>query len=145
MKKQLVFIILVSVLSLLGGCKKEKTHTRFPTPEWKADDTGKYPYSMTAIVKVPKLHNKQILPGDKVAAFVGDECRGVGVPVEVNGHTLFYVMVQGSAAEEGKVHFQYYDSENSYLLKTVTAVDFVLDGNYGTADHPIILYMHYVE
>lgn len=138
MKRQFISIVLASILSISIGCKKDKgkNYSRFPVPEWKVDETGKYPYSMTAVVKVPDEIKTGISAGDKLGAFVNDECRGLGVQVNVNGSIVFYVLIRGTASEQSKIQFQFYDSGSEFLYKTDNFIDYVVDGNYGTADNP---------
>ena len=68
----------------------EKVATKFPAPNWKADDTGKYPATMTAVFTLPVTLVGGSTENDKLAAFVNDECRGVGVVVGVNNLNLFF-------------------------------------------------------
>ncbi len=61
------------------GCRKESDSspevvaTKFPVPTWKADDTGKYPATMTAVITVPANIANNVMETDQLAAFVNNE------------------------------------------------------------------------
>ncbi len=61
---------------------------------------------------------------------------GECVQVNSNDRTVFYVLIRGTASEQSKVDFRFYDSGSSYLYKTNFPIDHVVDGNFGTADNP---------
>lgn len=112
---------------------------KYPSPDWKVDTSGKYPVSMTAVVALQDELQPMTPGADKLGAFVADECRGVGVPVNVNNTTVFYVLIHGTAAEQSKVSFKYYRAKTSYLYRTTDFLNFAVDENYGTADAPAVL------
>jgi len=139
MKNYIITILLVILLLSLAACKKHHTRPKIPAPTWTVDDSGKYPASMTAVVQVPKNLQPHIQPSDKIGAFVGDECRGTGTLVKVRDASVFFVLIHGVASEQAKISFRYYRSSKSYLYATEPFLDFIQDGNYGTADGPKIL------
>ena len=134
------------MLLLLGttGCKKEtdtketptETYTKFQPPSWAADATGKYPATMTAVVALPAALQSTMSETDQLAAFVNDECRGVGVTVKVGTANLFFFLIQGLPDESSKIKFKYYSSKTSYMYESTAAVDFLIDAVYGTAQNP---------
>jgi hypothetical protein len=131
-------VIALSISVAISGCRKDKGAT--PPPDWKEDTTGKYPISMTAVVQLPQKLVSNIHPADKVAAFINDECRGIGVQVNVpDSVPVFYIMVHGTSSEQQKIAFKYYSARNSYLFTTNYFLDFVPDGNYGIIDKPAML------
>ena len=100
---------------------------------------------MTAVVKVPEVIKENVNAGDRVGAFVNNECRGVGVPINLNGNIVFYILIRGTASEQSKIDFRFYDSISAYLYKTNKPIDYVVDGDYGTADNPAVLNLVHVE
>ena len=141
MKKILSIMSIVLVVTMLG-CAKESTDpqnepaTKFPPPSWKADETGKYPATMTAVISLPVLLAPTAMENDHLAAFIGDECRGVGVVVEVNSQNLFFVLIQGLPEESGKITFKYYSNKTSYMYESRSTLNFLVDVVYGTAVNP---------
>lgn len=95
--------------------------------------------SMTAVVKLPHSMQSDSGPGDQLAAFIGEDCRGIGVPVEIRNELTFYVMIRGAASESGHVHFIYYSARNGHLYRSDNGAEFAVDGLYGTADQPVVL------
>lgn len=133
----LLVAIIISISLAIGGCRKDKTTA---PPDWKEDATGKYPVSMTAVVQLPQRLVSNIQPEDKMAAFINDQCRGIGVQINVTDSVpVFYIMIHGTSSEQQKVAFKYYSSKNSYLFTTDYFLDFAPDDNYGTIDKPVIL------
>lgn len=135
-----IFLIAATI-----GCSKnsdnttEEVATKFPVPNWKADDTGKYPATMTAVFNLPVTLAGSSTENDKLAAFVNAECRGVGVIVAVNNLNLFFVLIQGLPEETNKITFRYYSSKTSYMYESKSALTFLADGIFGTAENPTLL------
>jgi hypothetical protein len=127
------------------GCTKNSTDsapggaTKFPVPDWAADDTGKYPATMTAVFALPAALGGDAGTNDKLAAFVNETCRGLGVLVEVNNVKLYFVLIQGLPDETNKVAIRYYNSKTSYLYESQAALTFSADGTFGTAENPQML------
>lgn len=145
MKNNIITTLVVILFLGLAACKKHHTRPKIPAPSWTVDDSGKYPASMTAVVQVSKNLQPYIEPADKIGAFVGDECRGTGTLVEVGDASVFFILIHGVASEQSKISFRYYRSSKSYLYATEPFLDFIQDGNYGTADSPKILNLSSVK
>ncbi len=133
----LITTVILSVCII--SCKKDNQApaTKYPSPNWQADTSPSYAYSMTAVIQLPDTLHEEIKDGDKLAAFVGDDCRGVGAIVKRGMlPSVFYILIKGSAAEESKIKFKYYNASNSYMYATDDFLDFEVDNNYGTVDDP---------
>ena len=140
---------MISVLLVIGtiACRKgadvaekpKEEQTKFPPPKWKADETGRYPASMTAVVVLPALLQTAITEEDQLAAFIGGECRGEGARVRVGSTDMYFVLIRGLADEQSPVTFKYYNAKSSYLYQTGPVVNFMIDGVYGTAESPKVL------
>ena len=140
--KRISTVIYVLLIVVTLGCGKNRVNTpvavatKFPEPTWKIDDTGKYPATMTAVFKLPVTFVSSALESDKLAAFINDECRGVGVIVKVNNLNLFFVLIQGLPEETNKITIRYYSSKTSYMYESQSALTFSADAIYGTAENP---------
>ena len=136
---------IVIVVILLLGCKKTaevsptETFTKFQPPAWQVDESGKYPYSMTAVVALPTNLSKQISEGDQLGAFVNNECRGKGEAVKVGSDKVFFVLIRGLADEQSSITFKYYSATTSYMYASQPSLTFLVDDVYGTASHPKVL------
>lgn len=108
-------------------------------PSWSVEAAGQYPGSMTAVVQLPAHLRSDYREGDELAAFIGEECRGVGEAVEVEGAQLFYVLIHGAAPEEEGIVFKYYSTKASHVFITNTRLSFETDGVFGTVDQPRVL------
>lgn len=143
MKMKIVLFLLL--LATLTGCSKKaevnpgETFTKFQPPAWLVDESGKYPYSMTAVVALPATLSKQIIDGDQLGAFINDECRGSGEAIKVGSDKLFFVLIRGLADEQTSITFKYYSASTSYMYKTQANLNFLVDAVYGTASNPKML------
>ena len=144
MKKILSAVYILLMLATLS-CSKSQVEpkpaeaTKFPEPTWKADDTGKYPATMTAVFNLPVTLAASSQENDKLAVFVNEECRGVGVIVKFNNQNLFFVLIQGLPEETSSLTIKYYSNKTSYMYQSPPSLSFLADGNYGTAENPKIV------
>ena len=144
MKKILSAACILLMLATLS-CSKSQVEpkpaeaTKFPVPTWKADETGKYQATMTAVFNLPATLAANSQENDKLAAFVNDECRGVGVIVKFNNQNLFFVLIQGLPEENSSITIKYYSNKTSYMYQSQAALTFLADGNYGSAEDPKIV------
>ena len=143
--KRISALLFISLVLATFGCSKKSADmpvqevATFPTPDWKADDTGKYPATMTAVLALPAALAAGAMENDKLAAFINDECRGVGVVVKVDKQNLFFVLVQGLTDETNKITIKYYSNKTAYLYKSEPVITFSADATYGTAEDPQIV------
>ncbi len=132
-------IILSLLLVIAAGCKKDTTQPTVSPPSWSVNTSGKYPLTMTAVLEPPPNLELYVASSDKLGAFVGNECRGIGEVVIANNKKVFFVMIRGTASEQSMISFKYYQSLNSHLFKTNAVLNFTVDSNYGTVDDPVEL------
>lgn len=143
--KKITSVFYIFLMVAVLGCSKnpavtqEAIATKFPVPNWKADETGKYPATMTAVFTLPVTLAGGSTENDKLAAFVNDECRGVGVIVQVNHLNLFFVLIQGLTEEVNKITIKYYSNKTSYMYESQSALTFLADDIFGTAENPTML------
>jgi len=119
----------------LNSCKEDETFTVFPTPVWRAEANPDYSVSMTATVVLPANLATYMQPEDQMAAFVGEECRGLAYLVD----NIYYLLIKGSPGEQPQISIRYYSSRNQYMYTTDAIITFEADGVYGTTDNPVTL------
>lgn len=83
------------------------------------DGSSKYPVSTTLTVVIPKELPFTVNDNDKVAVFVGEECRGVGQR-EADIKDRWQISVFGKAGETAQIRYYSAEKKGAYtLLKTV--------------------------
>jgi len=148
MKKYISVIALLLLLVGFSSCKKQggtEEKAPPPAPDWTVDSTGKYPLSMTAVVQLPPGIIANISETDKIGAFLGNECRGLGSFIRTGPTSVFFIMIHGTDAEQSKISFKYHSSQNSNLYSTTSFLNFTVDGNYGTIVAPKVLDLEQVK
>ena len=93
---KLVVLALV-MATLVNSCSKDEPKVRenkkFPAPKWQADTSGRYPFSMTAVVQIEGLLNLARQPYDELGAFVNGECRGTGIQVNLGTKFMYNIII----------------------------------------------------
>lgn len=141
MMNKIRYILILMILLFLfffPGCKKDKP-PRFPSPSWTVADNVEYSASMTAVVQLSPDLFRNKGKADKLAAFIDDECRGLGERIQLDSGAVFFVLIHGKPSEQSKIQFKYYSERSSYMYQTEAFLDFILDANYGTVDEPRVL------
>jgi len=138
MQKTSVLFLMVMISSIFSCSKEKLTYSTYPSPTWVITSIEDLPHSFTAILSLPKDIANYASEEDKIAAFIGDECRGVGnLVVSSDGESwVYYVTVRGADDENKEILFRYYNSKLSYLYESHNEVVFQIDGYYGTYDSP---------
>jgi hypothetical protein len=134
--------VLLSLIITIGGCKKhEETFKTFTRPAWGVASPESLPYSFTAIVTIPENIDTYSSDEDIIAAFIGDDCHGIGNLVRSENGTkkVYYITVRGSDTENRQIVFRYYSSKLSYMYEAKTTVPFEIEGVWGSYDSPNIL------
>jgi hypothetical protein len=147
LNKQKIFVMKTYTLLLLSlvfciiisGCSKKSDNPKYPAPHWQADTSSSHAYSMTAVIAISDSLKQTVSKSDEVAAFAGEECRGVGVFVEREGKApVFYVLIKGTADEQVSLKFKYYNAKTAFMYSTAIFLNFTIDDNYGTVDVPAL-------
>ena len=100
------------------------------------EKSGKYPYSMQAVVALSAPVAEQST-GDVMAAFVGTECRGIGEPVTLADGTAAYSFdIRGAKANEADLWFKYYNAKESAVYNSRERLAFADGTDCGTAANP---------
>jgi hypothetical protein len=140
--KLLRVLITISLGVLISGCSKDKSsYNEYPRPVWTAATPDVFPNSFSAVVSVPDNINTYSEDTDMIAAFIGDECRGIGNLIKSadGSKRVYYITVRASDTENRPIVFKYYSSKLSYMYQAKTQVQFEIDGTYGTYDSPVTL------
>lgn len=113
-------------------------------PSWSVALPYAYAESMTAVLRVPDSVAADETADDCLAAFVGNECRGVGERViGGDGRTQWHIVVLGHADEQADVRFRYYNQRRRHLYRTRQAVPFVTNTRLGSADAPLAMVLEF--
>lgn len=114
-------------------------------PEWMVDKSD-YENTMNMIAQLSILGTPSADTADKLAVFVGDECRGVGRPVYSKRYDSYYVLldIYGNATDEGtNLSFRAYDASTGMVYTQLECsngdVAFTKDQIAGTYADPILL------
>lgn len=75
----------------------------------------------------------------EIAAFVGDECRGVAEVQKKDAYTWLYIRVRSNAASGEKVTFKIYDKTAGKVYNAVETVAFTSNGQEGMPSSPATL------
>lgn len=100
------------------------------------EDSGKYPASMTAVAACSLAVDRS--SADIFAAFVGNECRGVG-ELTAGGDNIYEIEIRGKENETSTVTFLYYSAQNSVIYQATETITFKDGSTQGTTDYPISL------
>ena len=103
------------------------------------EESGKYPCVMTAVVALPEALPFEKREKDLLAAFVGDECRGLGELVEVEGRNVYRFEIRGKKDEAAAVYFQYYSLQTSGVYKAAETFAFKDEGVSGSTEEPFMI------
>ena len=99
-----------------------------------------YQYDMTVYAQL-KIDNAVVsdYSNYEVAAFVGDECRGVAVVDTKDNSTWLYIRVRSTSASEEKISFKMFDKTERKIKRIAETVDFESNGLAGMPSGPIDL------
>lgn len=102
--------------------------------DWAVNPAG-YEHFMTVTAELIIDDEAVMNENSVVAAFVGDECRGVAEPSIIENQTVFFLMVYGNAGETDMSFRAYYAPEDTVINLTDT-LTFESGAAYGTPDEP---------
>jgi len=106
MKKFLLSVVvaMLTTMGLMAG-------------HWTGPTTGTYAYNTTVVV-TPQLNGTAMTSSQtvEIAAFIGNECRGVGSTIEANGKLSFQVYYNASESA-ADVNFKAYYNGVEYIMK----------------------------
>ena len=109
------------------------------TENWECDAYD-YQYDMTVYIALDVDGSSAALDSYKVAAFCGEECRGV---MEIHTHNQYqygYLRVRSHQMENEKISFRVYDEVHHKLLKSVETIDFKSSAVIGFPSTPFTIH-----
>jgi len=87
-------------------------------------------------------HIDGMAPGDLLAAFAGDECRGIGEVLDIRaifGHLTFALMTYTNETGSEELNFRYYDRSTDTIYDLSENIHFEPDAVIGGFDKPLEL------
>ncbi len=107
-------------------------------PDWNVNPS-EYSYNMTITCAINIDYEESTDSNDMIAAFVGDECRGVAQPVfrsSVNRY-LCYLMVYSNSPND-TLSFKVYDASADEIKNIEKKIPFEVNGIIGNLEAPYI-------
>lgn len=101
-------------------------------PAWEAPDAYVYPTSMTAVVRMSAYIEPDMTEADRLAAFIGGQCRGTGTLRS----GLWLIQIKAEASETRPVELRYYSAAKRELFVCTDAFGFEADTSVGSIDNP---------
>ena len=142
-------ILLCALLLFAAGCKDKNAPETFngnvAAPTWTAPQASDMTSSMTAVVKVDlkvqypdQAADWQRSDNDRLAAFSGETCIGVGSWIEEAGVYNLYIAAPTANANANAVTLRYYSAHYKNLFEASDAFVFHKDDRLGTPDNHLV-------
>jgi len=138
--KTTAYFVFIS-LFITACCEDGETLPTHEPPVWNINHNAGYYENMTAVVKLPNNLAQYASEEDRLAAFSGNECRGIGELI--NGS--YFVAIKGTPEDQSNIRFMYYGAKNKYLYQTDDLISFDASQKFGTADEPKELTLNVVK
>lgn len=134
MKHLRIFCCLVGILFSLTVLHAQDSHWSLNPYDYKYDMTVYARLTLDA-TEVTDFSNYEI------AAFVGDECRGVGEVQTKDSYTWIYLRIRSNTASGEKISFRLYDksTDRTLQLQAEQTISFSSQGMVGTPSSPVTL------
>ena len=134
--KKIITIISCGLLLLAAGCKPKEEpvdpqkalYGNVARPEWVAPEDYDYTSSMTAVISMDSLVTSS---EDVLAAFIGDECRGIAT----YDSGLFYLYIAGPGET---VTLRYWSAQYTNLFVAADAFPYSNDSQQGSYTAPFV-------
>lgn len=96
-----------------------------------------YQYQMSVYAKL-EIDEQDVTANEnyEVAAFVGDECRGIATRDSKDGYNWLWMFVRSNSASGEKITFKVYNKTTQQVKRIAETVEFASDGQIGTASSP---------
>lgn len=110
------------------------------SPNWVVNANA-YQYNMT-LTSVATRHCVEIKnPLSKIAAFIGNECRGVAaLNLNSGSHNYASLFVYSNKVNGDSIHFKIYDATSDSIYDAELILEFQQNTNKGNAAEPFIIY-----
>ena len=94
---------------------------------------------MSATVALAESQPFERRDKDILAAFVGEECRGVGTLTETDGRKVYQFEIRGKKGENAPVYFMYYSLQTSGIYKASESFPFADEVVKGSEEEPFTI------
>lgn len=111
------------------------TPARAQAPTWTVDAAA-FELNMSVVAAVSVSGVRLVHAGDRLAAFVGGEVRGVVGPTSVNGASVFFLPVYARTSGE-PVTFRVYDAAANTVRELAPGLAFAANAIHGSATAPL--------
>lgn len=99
-----------------------------------------YQYDMTVYLKLQVDGDENTdLSSFDVAAFCGEECRGILEIKKVAGQQYGYIRIRSNSAKDETISFKVVDKADGKEIRCLSTLDFVSDTSVGLPSNPFIL------
>jgi hypothetical protein len=132
----------VTVTSLETGTKIINVFQSFvpaSKPNWAIVNNINKEFSITYIAQVSV--NNEIQPlteGDELAAFIGNQCRGIATIVSNDNKNYFYILIYGNQNDTEKLLFKYYSKQRTWIFENKPIDIYYPNQSVGSLDTPFI-------
>ena len=95
-------------------------------PDWQNPSATAFECSMDLSIRLSEQLGNQSTDNDRMGIFIGDECRGMGLPNKLStGRIVFLIHVSASSKETGEpLELRYYCDGWHHLSKTMLNIPF---------------------
>ena len=138
--KKILIVLFFATFCLATSCKKEESYRTFERPTWETTLDG-YSVSMTCVMTLDRNIIGYVDSEDILAAFIGDECRGIAEYTK----DKFFLNIVGSPEESALITFKYYSAKTKYLYQEEGLHSFASNGVLGVSDEPYVLRLSLVQ
>ena len=116
----------------------EPTYPQHPSPQWNdvvdvVKPNEKYQTDLTVYIQLPGSISAYTSNEDELAAFRGDECRGIGTLVD----DVWCIRVWGNVGDN--ITLRYYSATNKYMYHSTETIVLKDDEHLGTFDDPRLI------
>lgn len=135
-----IFILTLCLVGSLASCSDDDDSNYDYTSSWNVTCSVDPRTSMTITSQVQGLSSK-VSENDKMAAFVGGECRGVVSPSKMDSSFYFLLMVNMKQPDDDQIdqpiELRYYSANEDKVYKcTTTNLKLTRDLSVGSIDDP---------
>jgi len=124
---------------MIGLCMTPASAFASSNPNWTID-THEFEYDMSMYVSIQKNGVAMGNPSDlTLAAFVGEECRGLANLMYVSGTPYFYLRVRSRVQQGETVSFRCYDASRGVVDSVMAKVQFENLKQFGFPSVPFVM------
>lgn len=125
-----LFLLVILLMGMTGGNARAQ--------QWSVNPSD-YHYDMRLYLDCVVGSGITDYSGYSFAAFVGDECRGMGKILTELPVTVFYMTVYSNIVEGEKVSFKAYDSSTNSTYLSENSIEFKSESSLGVPSDPFVV------